>query len=458
MSAIGTGLQVLGYLYEGYTVLQKSNEAYTKAKKIWKKEETGAASYFDCAMSCADAALHSYSFGLLVQKDLKTREVNKSERDLKIALDSLEEKTKNMDKVTGDALENLEKTPSISKTLFENVLNTTESIASNSDYPCLQFDGAKVADVVRDLRNTLKKDSTGLSKALSDANSGAKSTLSDFVTKLAENRALNKDLHQIMERRAMLNMFCSISEFVNEACKGKERFSSIDKNTAITRAGLLAYLDFYPNSHVSQYIKNHGNSASATAIALISGAIMAKTAKKLFQPSTSASQTSRAMNAAPTVVNPSQNNAVAAMGPSPNVGRGSHGIDAVPSLQNPPQNNAVAETNRLSNNNSEPNPLPDEIPENLEDDPILKERICAITHAPIRYPMILTQNDGRTFVFETVNILAWCASCENEELPITNPITRAVIDMDANLSSDNAGRAVINQRLEELRSFWDKSA
>ncbi len=84
------------------------------------------------------------------------------------------------------------------------------------------------------------------------------------------------------------------------------------------------------------------------------------------------------------------------------------------------------------------------IPEEFEDDEILKNFICPITQAPMRYPVTApNDNRGPDHHFERRAILAWL---QNHN---THPITRAPLN-ENDLRENLEMRAIIEMRLGQL--------
>lgn len=112
---------------------------------------------------------------------------------------------------------------------------------------------------------------------------------------------------------------------------------------------------------------------------------------------------------------------------------------------------AVAKTAQLVHG------LPDEIPDSLKNDKVFSKNICPVSLSPVRYPVVLKNASGKTFMFEEAEILRWCAMCEMRGDLFTNPLTREVFVL-TDLERDFVTRKIIEDHLEELRPIWSKNS
>ncbi|MGE5195834.1 MAG: hypothetical protein ACM3JI_00715 [Anaerolineae bacterium] len=447
--SFSTVLTGLYYIEQAATAAMQAWEAYNKVKILKENPSPKVIDYVDCSLSCVSATLSSTSLGLLAQRDYTSYQKNVSQEASKAAIQDLQQKTDKMSKAVEKAQEELAKTPTISEVVKEKILKRTAFINIAGLTEALTGDPVTCQALTCDLQSTqqdldsfrreLKVTSIAVSKELSDTLKDTTKALSDCTQGYRNLVTLDVQLRQIQDRERMVHMFSCFSQVLKEGCQD-QCFSSMKKNKDIARSGLEAYIAYYPEGEVSQFVKKlcESKTAQREAISLMSWSLGVLAAKmtRIFQSP------------------PSIDNAIQDNNGSQDPGhQGPEGGSHAP--ENRRQNNALEPMNPLDNNNSVQSPLPNAIPADVEEDPIFQKYICCINQLPARYPMILTAKDGTEFLFDEENILAWCATCENHNQSITNPVTREVFDMNESLKIDEEGRAAIKRRLEELRPFWD---
>lgn len=99
------------------------------------------------------------------------------------------------------------------------------------------------------------------------------------------------------------------------------------------------------------------------------------------------------------------------------------------------------------------------IPSNFyvdDDKSIFNKYICSISHLPCRHPVQdpTTQGD-RKVIYDHINILTWLQAQQDNERPMTSPVTRQPLEPDQ-LVSLPASQRLIDTKLQSFQESWLK--